>query len=212
MVEAARDGRSAALLVHGEAGVGKTALLRAAAEDATGLRVLRARGIESESHLPFAALSELLAPLLDLRGEIPAVQAQALGGALALEAATVSDRFAVAAGVLSLLAAAAERQPVLAIADDLHWLDESSREALLFAARRLDAEGVVLLFGLRDGEGLDAAELGLERLPLTGLDEASARALLAAEANGFAPAVIDQLLAASAGNPLALREIPRGLS
>src|SRR3954449_8978 len=153
MIEAAREGRSAALLIHGEAGVGKTSLLRAAAEQTPGLRVLRARGIESESHLPFAALSELLAPLLDLRGEIPPVQAQALGGALALEAVTVSDRCAVAAGVLSLLAAAAERQPVLALADDLQWLDESSREALLFAARRLDAEGGVVLFGLRDGGG-----------------------------------------------------------
>ena len=156
MIEAAREGRSAALLVHGEAGMGKTTLLRDAAEQAHGLRVLRARGIESESELPFAALSELLAPLLDLRSEIPPVQAQALGGALALEATPVTDRFAVAAGVLSLLAAAAERQPVLALADDLQWLDEASREALLFAARRLDAEGVVLLFGLRDGEGVEA--------------------------------------------------------
>lgn len=212
MIEAAREGRSAALLVHGEAGMGKTTLLRDAADQAHGLRVLRARGIESESELPFAALSELLSPLLDLRSEIPPVQAQAIGGALALEATPVTDRFAVAAGVLSLLAAAAERQPVLAVADDLQWLDEASREALLFAARRLDAEGVVLLFGLRDGEGVEATELGLERLALTGLDEASARALLAAEPNGFAPAVIDQLVAASAGNPLALREIPRGLS
>ena len=212
MIEAARDGRSAALLVHGEAGMGKTTLLRDAADAARGLRAVRARGIESESHLPFAALSELLAPLLDLRGEIPPVQAQALGGALALEAAPVTDRFAVAAGVLSLLGAAAERQPVLAIADDLQWLDEASREALLFAARRLDAEGVVMLFGLRDGEGLDAAALGLEALRLDGLDEASARAMLAAEANGFAPAVIEQLVATSGGNPLALREIPRGLT
>ena len=212
MIEAAREGRSAALLVHGEAGMGKTTLLRDAADQAHGMRVLRARGIESESELPFAALSELLSPLLDLRSEIPPVQAQAIGGALALEATPVMDRFAVAAGVLSLLAAAAERQPVLAVADDLQWLDEASREALLFAARRLDAEGVVLLFGLRDGEGVEAAELGLDRLPLTGLDEASARALLAAEPNGFAPGVIDQLVAASAGNPLALREIPRGLS
>src|SRR4051812_49926394 len=113
MIEAAREGRSAALLIHGEAGVGKTSLLRAAAEHAPGLRVLRARGIESESHLPFAALSELLAPLLDLRGEIPPVQAQALGGALALEAATVSDSFAVAAGVLSLLAAGPPPPPPL---------------------------------------------------------------------------------------------------
>ena len=163
MIEAARAGRSAALLVHGEAGMGKTSLLRDAAGQATGLRVLRARGIESESHLPFAALSELLAPLLELRSEIPAVQSTALGGALALEATPVTDRFAVAAGVLSLLAAAAERQPVLALADDLQWLDDASREALLFAARRLDAEGVVLLFGLRDGEGVDAGGSGSRR-------------------------------------------------
>ncbi len=212
MVEAAREGRSATLLVHGEAGMGKTTLLRDVADHAHGLRVLRARGIESESELPFAALSELLSPLLDLRSEIPPVQAQALGGALALEAAPVTDRFAVAAAVLSLLAAAAERQPVLAVADDLQWLDEASREALLFAARRLDAEGVVLLFGLRDGEGVEAGDLGLDTLRLEGLDEASARRVLAAETDGFAPAVIDQLLTASAGNPLALREIPRGLS
>jgi DNA-binding CsgD family transcriptional regulator len=212
MIETAREGRSASLLVHGEAGMGKTTLLRDAADSARALRVVRARGIESESELPFAALSELLSPLLDLRAEIPPVQAQALGGALALEAAPVSDRFAVAAGVLSLLGAAAERQPVLAIADDLQWLDEASREALVFAARRLDAEGVVLLFGMRDGEGLVAGELGLDTLHLDGLDEASARALLAAEPNGFTPAVIDQLVATSAGNPLALREIPRTLS
>ena len=122
----------------------------------------------------------------------------------------MTDRFAVAAGVLSLLAAAAERQPVLALADDLQWLDEASREALLFAARRLDAEGVVLLFGLRDGEGLDAGALGLDALRLSGLDDASARAVLAAE--GLAPQVTEKLVAAAGGNPLALREIPRGLT
>jgi DNA-binding CsgD family transcriptional regulator len=210
MVEAAREGRSAALLVHGEAGMGKTTLLRDAAEHAAGLRVLRARGIESESELPFAALSELLSPLLDLRDEIPPVQARALGGALALETAPVTDRFAVAAGLLSLLGAAAERQPVLAIADDFQWIDEASREALLFAARRLDAEGVVLLIGLRDGEGVEVADLGLDRLHLDGLDEESARRLLASE--DLAPAVVDQLITVSLGNPLALREIPRGLS
>ena len=172
MIEAAREGRSGALLVHGEAGMGKTSLLRDAAEQAHGMPVLRARGIESESELPFAALSELLSPLLELRSEIPPVQATALGGALALEATPVMDRFAVAAGVLSLLAAAAERQPVLALADDLQWLDQASREALLFAARRLDAEGVVLLFGLRDGEGVDAAALGpRDGCSSSGLDE-----------------------------------------
>src|SRR3954451_22380442 len=119
MIEAAREGRSAALLLHGEAGMGKTTLLRDAADRAHGMRVLRARGIESESELAFAALSELLSPLLDLRSETAPVQAQAICGALALEAPPVTDRFAVAAGVLSLLAAAAERQPPLALARDL---------------------------------------------------------------------------------------------
>ena len=146
--------------------MGKTTLLRDAADQAHGMRVLRARGIESESELPFAALSELLSPLLDLRAEIPPVQAQAIGGALALEATPVTDRFAVAAGVLSLLAAAAERQPVLAIADDLQWLDEASREALLFAARRLDAEGVVLLFGAARRRGRRRGRARARPLPL----------------------------------------------
>ena len=101
---------------------------------------------------------------------------------------------------------------MLALADDLQWLDEASREALLFAARRLDAEGVVLLFGLRDGEGMDAGALGLDSLRLSGLDDESAAPLLAAEVDALAPQVMEKLVAAAGGNPLALREIPRGLS
>jgi ATP/maltotriose-dependent transcriptional regulator MalT len=198
LVEAARQGRSAALVVHGEAGMGKTALLRDAGERAAGVQQPRARGIETESHLPFAGLSELLSPLLDLRAEIPAVQAQALGGALALEDAPVADRFAVAAGVLSLLGAAAERRPVLALVDDLQWLDEASSEALLFAARRLDAEGVVMLFGAREGEGLDPGALGLETLRIDGLDDASALALLEAAGESLAPQVAAKLVATAA--------------
>ena len=188
MVEAAREGRSAALLVHGEAGMGKTTLLRDAADHAHGMRVLRARGIESESELPFAALSELLVAAARPAHRDPAGAGAGARRRAGARGGAGDDRFAVAAGVLSLLAAAAERQPVLAVADDLQWLDEASREALLFAARRLDAEGVVLLFGLRDGEGVDAAELGLDRLPLDGPRRGErARALLAAEPNGFAP-------------------------
>lgn len=162
MIEAAREGRSAALLVHGEAGMGKTSLLRDAAEQATGLRVLRARGIESESHLPFAGLSELLAPLLDLRSEIPPVQAMALGGAL--EATPVTDRFAVAAGVLSLLVAAAGGNP-LALREIPRGLSNDQR-----AGRDLT------LAPLRPGDTLERAF----RRRVDALPEATRHALLVA--------------------------------
>ena len=213
MIEAAREGRSAALLVHGEAGMGKTSLLRDAAERATASGSC-ARAGSSPSPTCRSPRCRSCSPRCSTcASEIPPVQAPALGGALALEATPVTDRFAVAAGVLSLLAAAAERQPVLALADDLQWLDEASREALLFAARRLDAEGVVLLFGLRDGEGLEAGCARPRRAASSaGLDDESARAVLAAEADGLAPQVTEKLVAAAGGNPLALREIPRGLS
>src|SRR5512132_2576245 len=131
----ARDGRSGVLLLVGDAGIGKTALLehaRAEAE-AAGMLVLRARGMQSESDIPFAGLGELLAPLLDRRDSVPATQAAALRGALALGGAAPHDRFAVPAGVLSLLAGIAEERPVLALIDDAQWLDGSSLEAMLFA-------------------------------------------------------------------------------
>ena len=151
--------------------MGKTSLLRDAADQATGLRVLRARGIESESHLPFAALSELLAPLLDLRSEIPPVQARALGGALALEATPVTDRFAVAAGGAeparrgrrAPAGARARRRPAVA----RRGLARGAAVRRPAARRR----GGVLLFGLRDGEGMEAARSASTRCALTGLDE-----------------------------------------
>ncbi len=212
-LDAARAGLSFALLVHGDAGIGKTALLDAVAEHADGMRVLRARGFEAESDIAFAGLHDLLSPLLDLRDRIPGVQAQALGGALALEeAATQHDRFALPAAVLSLLGLAAEDGPLLLVVDDLQWIDEASAQALLFVARRLDADGVVLLLAARDGEPWPFDPAGIERLHLTGLAEADARQVLAQRSDGMSPAVADTLVRTAAGNPLALRELPQSLT
>jgi DNA-binding CsgD family transcriptional regulator len=208
LVDAAREGRSGALLLHGPPGIGKTELLRHAIARAEGFLVLRARGMESESGIPFAGLAELVAPLLVHVDELPAVQAAALRSALALGPATESDRFTVPAALLSLLARAADDQPVLAIVDDVQWLDEPSLEAFLFAGRRLAAEGVAMLGALRDG-ARRAEVPWLERLPVAPLADADARALLDA---AIAPGVADRLVATAAGNPLALLEIPALLS
>ena len=208
MLEAAREGRSTVLVVHGEAGIGKSTLLDATAEAAADFRVVRARGYESESDIPFAGLLDLVSPLLDLLDAIPPAQAAALRGSLALGEPSPHDRFAVPAAVLSLLAAAAEDQPVLAIVDDVQWIDAASSEALLFAARRVAAEGVVILLAARDGEGFDAHTSGLKRLRVGPLEADSARALLESSAAGVADAVADRLLETAGGNPLALIEIP----
>ncbi|HEX2104189.1 MAG TPA: LuxR family transcriptional regulator [Solirubrobacteraceae bacterium] len=208
VLEAARDGRSTVLVVQGEAGIGKSTLLDEAVAAAPDFRVLRARGYESESDIPFAGLLDLLSPLLDLLDRIPPAQAAALRGSLALGEPVPHDRFAVPAAVLSLLGAAAEEHPVLAIVDDVHWLDAASLEALLFAARRVAAEGIVLLLAARDGEGFDARSTGLARLRVGALDPGSARALLERRAGGLADTVAEQLLATADGNPLALVEIP----
>lgn len=212
LLDGAADGRSAALLLHGEAGIGKTALLDAAADLAgDDVRVLRARGYEAEANLAFAGLADLLAPVLELRARIPPAQRQALGSALLLDAPAPYDRFAVPAGVLSLLGAAAEDGPLLAIVDDLQWVDEASREALLFAARRLEAEGVVLLLAARDDPDPVPAP-GVERLRVAGLDAASARALLDERGAALAEPVAERLVRTASGNPLALRELPAALS
>jgi DNA polymerase III delta prime subunit len=208
LLDAAREGRSGALLLHGPPGIGKTELLRYAVEQAQDFRLIRARGMESESDIPFAGLAELVTPLLAQLDEIPSVQATALRGALALGPATPADRFTVPAALLSLLARAADEQPVLAIVDDTQWLDEPSLEAFLFAGRRLGQEGVAMLGAIRD----DATRLEvpwLDRLRVEPLPDGEARALLNAE---IAPGVADRLVATAAGNPLALLEIPGLLS
>src|SRR5262245_49714089 len=142
LVDEARGGRSGCVILRGEAGIGKSALCAYAAELATGLTVLRTRGVESESELAFAGLAQLFRPTLGRVGELPPPQAAALAGALAIGPPAGGDRFAVCAATLSLLAAIAEDGPALALVDDAHWVDRSSAEALLFSARRLDAEGV----------------------------------------------------------------------
>src|SRR4051794_21391004 len=154
LLSRARLNESGILVVTGEVGIGKTALLDDAVERArnTGMRVLRARGVESEARVPFAALLELLRPALGSLERIPAPQAAALEGALALRIATADDRFAIGAGTLGLLAAYAEEGPVAVIVDDAHWLDESSADALLFAVRRLIADPIAVIAAVREGE------------------------------------------------------------
>ena len=208
LLQEAREGRSKALLISGEPGVGKSELLRYALERAEGMRVLRVRGVESESELPFSALSDLLRPVLFRLEAIPPPQSAALAGALALGPPAAPDRFAVYAAAFSLLVAAAEDGPLLAVVDDAHWLDPSSREALLFSARRLEAEGIVLLFALREGEGEAFERAGIDEVRVGGLELDAARELLAREADrGLPAALAHRLHEETGGNPLALIEI-----
>jgi DNA-binding CsgD family transcriptional regulator/tetratricopeptide (TPR) repeat protein len=212
LLTAARAGRSGALVLRGEAGIGKSSLLAYAADRAEGLRVLRGTGIESESEFPFAAVHQLLRPVREHIDAIPVRQRSALRAAFGLEdAADGEDRFLVSVAILSVLSEVAEKQPVLCLIDDAQWLDGPSADALAFTARRLEAEGIVLLFAARDYETEVWAAAGLPELRLTGLDPAAAQALLS-EVVAVAPQVRDMLVASTAGNPLALRELPASLS
>jgi DNA-binding CsgD family transcriptional regulator len=199
----AHAGASTTLALVGEPGIGKTALLDDAVARAGGMRLLRARGIESEAQIPFASLLELLRPALSLLDAIPQPQAIALEGALALRPAPAQERFAIGAATLSLLAAYAEQGPVAVVVDDAHWLDGSSAQALLFAFRRLVADPIAVLLAVREGESslLDGADL--PTLRIGGLSSEDAAALLP----GLAPAAALRLHGATAGNPLALLEL-----
>jgi len=213
LLVAARDRRSGVLVLRGEAGIGKSALFAYAAERATGMRILRGTGIESESEFPFAAVHQLLRPVADLIDAVPARLGAALRGAFGIGPVGGEDRFLISLGVLSVLAEAAEERPLLCLIDDAHWLDGASAGALTFAARRLDAEGVVILFAARDGSVADFAAPGLPELPLAGLDLTAAGALLAERSSVDLPdPVRDSLVASTAGNPLALLELPGSLS
>jgi DNA-binding CsgD family transcriptional regulator len=202
-LESACSGESAALVLIGEPGIGKTALLDYAAERARGMQLLRARGVESEAQIPFGSLFELLRPALSLLDRIPAPQAVALESALALRPARARDRFAVGAATLSLLAAHAEQGAVAILIDDAHWFDRSSTEALLFAVRRLVADPIAVLIAVRADESslLDRADLPV--LQLAGLSAEEAAMLL----DGLAPGAAGRLHEATAGNPLALLEL-----
>ncbi|MER6000576.1 AAA family ATPase [Nonomuraea angiospora] len=243
LLDDARARRSGALVIRGEAGIGKSALLDFAAAQASDLRVLRGGGVESEAELPYAAVHQLLHPVRDRLPAIPAGQSAALRGAFGLGDPVEGDRFLVSVAVLSLLSEVAEERPLLCLVDDAHWLDGASADALAFVARRLEAEGVALLFAVRDDDmedthprsgrdpvgGVDPAVggpggsiwtvvgggrfAGLPELRLRGLDPEAARALLAERAGvTLAPAVADLLVSSTAGNPLALLEVPGSLS
>ncbi|MFI5897774.1 AAA family ATPase [Actinoplanes sp. NPDC051513] len=209
LLEAARQGHSAVLVVRGEAGIGKSAVLGYAAAAAGEARVLRAVGVESELELPFAALHLLLRPGLERIEALPAPQAAAIRAAFGLTDAGGGDRFLVGLAVLGLLTELAVDGPVLCLVDDAQWLDHASAEVLVFAGRRLDAEGVVMMFAARD-DGRQFVAPGLPELRLPGLDEADAVAVLAPY--DLSPAVRDRIVAEAGGNPLALVELPANLT
>lgn len=213
LLDAARDARGGSLVIRGVAGTGKSTLLTSSVAAASDLRVLRTQGVESESPLAFAALQRLLWPLRQRLDELPKPQASALGGALG-EREGEGDRFLIFLGVLSLLADAAEEQPVLVLVDDAQWLDEASAAALLFVARRLQAERVALLFAVRDGERsqFDAPDLPVLELGAMRADDATELLAAAGRTHAVDPVVRDRLVESTAGNPLALIELAGALS
>jgi hypothetical protein len=190
--------------------VGKTALLDYLVEHASGSRVAHAAGVESEMELAFAGLHQLLTPMLDRLERLPGPQGEALATAFGLSSGPAPDRFLVGLATLSLLADATEQHPLLCLVDDAQWLDQASAQVLGFVARRLVAESVALVFAAR----VPGNELaGLPELVVGGLPEGDARALLTAALTGPLDAQVrDQVIAETGGNPLALLELPRGLT
>jgi DNA-binding CsgD family transcriptional regulator len=211
-VQRVRGGESAVLVVRGESGVGKTALLEYVADRASGCRVVRVAGVESEMELAFAGLHQLCTLMLDGLDGLPGPQRDALRVAFGLQDGTAPNRFLVALAALSLLAAAAEVEPLVCVVDDAQWLDRASAQTLAFVARRLLAERIAMVFAVR--EPTDGGELtGLPQLVVGGLADADARLLLASVMPGrLDQRVRDQIVAETRGNPLALLELPRGLT
>jgi DNA-binding CsgD family transcriptional regulator len=207
LLEAVGAGESRTLVVRGEAGVGKSALLGYLIESASGLRVERAVGVEGEMELPFAGLQQLCEPMLERLELLPAPQRIALGVAFGRSAGEAPDRFLVGLSVLSLLSEIAEERPLLCVVDDAQWLDRASAQALAFVARRLQAESVALVFAERGPGALDELA-GLPELRLGGLSDADARRLLASVIAGpLDERVRERIIAESDGNPLALLEL-----
>jgi DNA-binding CsgD family transcriptional regulator len=210
LLDTARAGRSGVLVLLGEPGIGKTALLEHAIESAAGLRVVRVAGAESEMELPFAVLQQLYAPMLDRLEGLPDPQRDALGVAFGLKAGPAPDRFLVGLAALSLLSEVAEQQPLLCVVDDAQWLDLASARTLAFVARRLLAEPIALVIATRAaGEEFR----GLPELPIGGLGESDSRDLLGSALSApLDERVRDRLVAETHGNPLALLELPRGIT
>jgi DNA-binding CsgD family transcriptional regulator len=210
LVDGLRSGRSSVLVVRGEAGVGKTALLEYLIERTSGYRVARAAGVESEKELAFAGLHQLCAPLLDRLEGLPAPQRDALGTAFGLRVGDAPDRFLVGLAVLSLLGDAADEQPLVCVVDDAQWLDKPSAQVLAFVARRLVAQSVAVVFAVRNAPDELA---GMPELVVDGLAEGDARALLDSLLAGpLDVQVRDRIVAETRGNPLALLELPHRLT
>ena len=213
LLDAVREPRSDVLILRGEAGVGKTALLEDAITRAADMRVLRATGIKGEAQLAFAGLHQLVWPLRALLARLAPVQAAALNGALGLAEATAPDRFLIGAATLELLAAAAEERPLLCVIDDAQWLDRPSAETLAFAWHRLHAEPVGALLAVRAGIGQVFDWAGLRTIHVGGLGQEAAEALLLDRAGEpLEPMLRARILELAHGNPLALLELPISLS
>jgi DNA-binding CsgD family transcriptional regulator len=207
LLQAAREGTSSALVVRGDPGIGKTALLEYAAERADGFLVIRVVGVETEAELAYAALHQLVRPLADRLERLPEPQAAAVRTALGLSAGGEVDPFLIGVAMLTLLAEASDAQPVLCLLDDAQWFDRASVEAVGFSARRLHAEAVVLLLGVREGEAQVFELPAIEEMRLLPLVEADSHALLA---SGFGAQITSEarksVVESAAGNPLALLE------
>jgi DNA-binding CsgD family transcriptional regulator len=212
MLAHARGGQSAVLVIHGEPGIGKTALLRYAARQASGLRIAEVEGVQAEMELPFAGLHQLCAPLLDGLDVLAEPQQNALGVALGVSSGDSPNRFLIAVAMLNLLAATADERPLLCLVDDAQWLDAASAQALGFVARRLLAEPLAMIFSLREPATTRALD-GLPHLSLEGLSEPDARALLSTAVPGLLDDRIrDRIIAETGGNPLALVELSQRMS
>jgi DNA-binding CsgD family transcriptional regulator len=213
VLEGARAGRSGALVLRGEAGVGKSALLDYAREQADGFTVLTAAGVEVEAELAYAALHQLLRPAFERIEQLPEPQAVALRAAFGLSDETVEERFHVSLGVLGLLAEAAEERPLLCLVDDAQWLDQASADALVFVARRLGEESLALLFSARDDAERTFGERSIPELRLAPLGREDSQALLAERfGTDMAAVVVDWVAANANGIPLALMELPASLT
>lgn len=211
LLDCARNGQSGVRVVRGEPGVGKTALLRQLEREASGFRILRGLGVESEMELPFAGLHQLCAPLLSRLGALPEPQRRSLSVALGLAGGDKPDQFLVAMAALSLMAEAAEQKPLLCVVDDAHWLDQASAQVLGFVGRHLLAEPIALVFAVRPEAGGAGHLSGLPELTLGGLDEESAEALLGTIISGpVDESVRQRIVAETHGNPLALLELCQG--
>ncbi|WP_346111481.1 AAA family ATPase, partial [Nonomuraea maheshkhaliensis] len=205
LLQRAREGRGGGVVLHGEPGIGKTALLSYVEERATGFRMLRAVGVAPEADLPYATLHQLLLPALDAVDELPGPQAQALSVLFGRAHGTPPDPFLVGLSALSLLSLWAGERPVLCVIDDAHWADQPTLKTVAFVARRLDNEPVVVALAARADEGHDTDLPALRRMPLMGLKPDAARALLAGRR--LSDGEQRRLLAVTGGNPLALLEL-----